>query len=71
MADDRRRETVAVIKRFRFCHRIMLREHPTNVTAPLGGISIFDFHRAAPAIAEGRAAVEWMMPAIRALLDIE
>lgn len=31
----------------------------------LGGMSIFDFHRAGAAIAEGRAAVERMMPAIR------
>lgn len=37
----------------------------------LGGMSIFDFHRAAPAIAEGRAAVERMMPAIRAHLGID
>jgi NTE family protein len=37
----------------------------------LGGMSIFDFHRAAPAIAEGRAAVELMMPAIRARLGLE
>jgi NTE family protein len=36
----------------------------------LGGMGIFDFHRAAPAIAEGRAAVETMLPAIRALLGI-
>jgi NTE family protein len=35
----------------------------------LGGLGIFDFHRAQPAIAEGRAAVEAMLPAIRALLD--
>ncbi|TDY43007.1 NTE family protein [Paraburkholderia rhizosphaerae] len=35
----------------------------------LGGLGIFDFHRAEPAIAEGRAAVEAMLPAIRALLD--
>nr|WP_246356083.1 patatin-like phospholipase family protein [Paraburkholderia humisilvae] len=34
----------------------------------LGGLGIFDFHRAEPAIAEGRAAVEAMLPAIRALL---
>jgi NTE family protein len=34
----------------------------------LGGLGIFDFHRAQPAIAEGRAAVEAMLPAIRALL---
>ena len=33
MTDDRRREPVAVIKRFRSRHRIMLREHPANVTA--------------------------------------
>lgn len=36
----------------------------------LGGMSIFDFHRAAPAIAEGRAALELMMPAIRAHLGL-
>jgi len=36
----------------------------------LGGMSIFDFHRAGPAIAEGRAAVERMMPAIRAHLGL-
>jgi NTE family protein len=34
----------------------------------LGGLGIFDFHRAEPAIAEGRAAVEAMLPAIHALL---
>jgi predicted acylesterase/phospholipase RssA len=37
----------------------------------LGGMRILDFHRAAPAIAEGRAAVERMMPAIRARLGLE
>ncbi|HTJ91776.1 MAG TPA: patatin-like phospholipase family protein [Pararobbsia sp.] len=37
----------------------------------LGGMRIFDFHHAAPAIEEGRAAVERMMPAIRARLGIE
>ncbi|MGF7137047.1 NTE family protein [Paraburkholderia sp. EB58] len=37
----------------------------------LGGMGIFDFHRAAPAIAEGRAAVEHMLPAIRSRLGIE
>lgn len=37
----------------------------------LGGMSIFDFHRAAPAIAEGRAAVELMMPAIRKHLRLD
>jgi NTE family protein len=37
----------------------------------LGGLGIFDFHRAAPAIAEGRAAVEAMLPAIRSLLGGE
>ena len=37
----------------------------------LGGMGIFDFHRAAPAIAEGRAAVESMLPAIRACLGID
>jgi len=35
----------------------------------LGGMGIFDFHRAEPAIAEGRAAVERMMPALRAHLE--
>ena len=37
----------------------------------LGGMGIFDFHRAAPAIAEGRAAVECMLPAIRARLGMD
>nr|WP_240702323.1 patatin-like phospholipase family protein [Trinickia terrae] len=37
----------------------------------LSGMSIFDFHRAEPAIAEGRAAVERMMPAIRAHLGMD
>jgi len=37
----------------------------------LGGMRIFDFHRAEPAIAEGRAAVERMMPAIRASLGMD
>jgi len=37
----------------------------------LGGMRIFDFHRAEPAIAEGRAAVERMMPAIRACLGMD
>jgi NTE family protein len=37
----------------------------------LGGMGIFDFHRAAPAIEEGRAAVEQMLPAIRARLGLE
>ncbi|APA85186.1 patatin-like phospholipase family protein [Paraburkholderia sprentiae WSM5005] len=37
----------------------------------LGGMGIFDFHRAAPAIAEGRDAVEQMLPAIRARLGID
>jgi len=37
----------------------------------LGGMSIFDFHRAEPAIAEGRAAVERMMPAIRSCLGMD
>jgi len=36
----------------------------------LGGVGIFDFHRAAPSIAEGRAAVQYMLPAIRAQLGI-
>ncbi|PLZ04382.1 patatin [Burkholderia sp. WAC0059] len=36
----------------------------------LGGMGIFDFHRAAPAIAEGRAAVQYMLPAIREQLGI-
>ena len=37
----------------------------------LGGMGIFDFHRAGPAMEEGRAAVEYMLPAIRARLGIE
>jgi NTE family protein len=37
----------------------------------LGGMGIFDFHRAAPAIEEGRAAVEHMLPAIRSRLGID
>jgi NTE family protein len=37
----------------------------------LGGMGIFDFHRAAPAIAEGRAAVESMLPAIRSCLGMD
>ncbi|WP_233863615.1 patatin-like phospholipase family protein [Paraburkholderia adhaesiva] len=37
----------------------------------LGGMGLFDFHRAGPAIAEGRAAVQYMLPAIRAQLGIE
>lgn len=37
----------------------------------LGGMGIFDFHRAAPAIAEGRAAVQYMLPAIRAQLGLD
>jgi NTE family protein len=37
----------------------------------LGGMGIFDFHRAGPAIDEGRAAVEAMLPAIRACLGID
>lgn len=37
----------------------------------LGGMGIFDFHRAGPAMAEGRAAVEYMLPAIRARLGME
>jgi NTE family protein len=37
----------------------------------LGGMGIFDFHRAEPAMAEGRAAVERMMPAIKACLQID
>ena len=36
----------------------------------LGGMGIFDFHRAAPAMEEGRAAVEHMLPAIRSLLGV-
>ena len=36
----------------------------------LAGMGIFDFHRARPAIEEGRAAVEAMLPAIRACLGI-
>jgi hypothetical protein len=35
MADDRCRKPVAVTKRFRFCHRVTLREHLANVTVPL------------------------------------
>jgi NTE family protein len=35
----------------------------------LGGLGIFDFHRAGPAIEEGRAAVDRMLPAIRGYLD--
>ncbi|MFX1761754.1 patatin-like phospholipase family protein [Paraburkholderia sp. A1RI-2L] len=37
----------------------------------LGGMGIFDFHRAGPAIEEGRAAVQYMLPAIKAQLGIE
>lgn len=37
----------------------------------LGGMGIFDFHRAGPAIAEGRAAVQYMLPAIKAQLGLE
>ncbi|OAJ55473.1 patatin-like phospholipase family protein [Paraburkholderia ginsengiterrae] len=37
----------------------------------LGGMGIFDFHSAAPAIEEGRAAVEHMLPAIRARLGMD
>lgn len=37
----------------------------------LGGMGIFDFHRAAPAIAEGRAAVQYMLPAIKAQLGLD
>lgn len=37
----------------------------------LAGMGIFDFHRAGPAIAEGRAAVEAMLPAIRACLGVD
>lgn len=37
----------------------------------LGGMGIFDFHRAEPAIAEGRAAVQYMLPAIKAQLGLE
>jgi NTE family protein len=37
----------------------------------LGGMGIFDFHRAGPAIEEGRAAVEIMLPAIRARLGMD
>ncbi|WJF88907.1 patatin-like phospholipase family protein [Paraburkholderia bonniea] len=36
----------------------------------LGGMGIFDFHRASQAIEEGRAAVEHMLPALRARLGI-
>jgi len=37
----------------------------------LGGMRIFDFHHAAPAIEEGRMAVEHMMPAIRSRLGLD
>ncbi len=37
----------------------------------LGGMGLFDFHRAGPAIDEGRAAVEVMLPAIRARLGMD
>lgn len=37
----------------------------------LGGMGIFDFHRAAPAIEEGRAAVQYMLPAIKAQLGLD
>ena len=37
----------------------------------LGGMGIFDFHRAGPAMEEGRAAVQYMMPAIKAQLGLE
>jgi NTE family protein len=37
----------------------------------LGGMGIFDFHRASPAIEEGRAAVQYMLPAIRAQLGLD
>ncbi|WP_408734502.1 patatin-like phospholipase family protein [Paraburkholderia bannensis] len=37
----------------------------------LGGMGIFDFHRAGPAIAEGRAAVQYMLPAIKAQLGLD
>jgi NTE family protein len=37
----------------------------------LGGMRILDFHRAAAAMAEGRRAVERMMPAIRSRLGLE
>jgi NTE family protein len=37
----------------------------------LGGMGIFDFHRARPAIEEGRAAVQAMMPAILARLGMD
>ena len=37
----------------------------------LGGMGIFDFHRAGPAIEEGRAAVQYMLPAIKAQLGLE
>jgi len=36
----------------------------------LGGMGLFDFHRAGPAIEEGHAAVEYMMPAIKARLGM-
>ncbi|AKK24623.2 hypothetical protein MB84_27670 (plasmid) [Pandoraea oxalativorans] len=34
MADDRRRESVAVIERFRFSHRFIVRQLTANVTVP-------------------------------------
>jgi NTE family protein len=37
----------------------------------LGGMGLFDFHRAGPAIDEGRAATEFMLPAIRARLGMD
>ncbi|SDC41763.1 patatin-like phospholipase family protein [Paraburkholderia lycopersici] len=37
----------------------------------LGGMGIFDFHRAAPAVEEGRAAVQYMLPAIKAQLGLD
>jgi NTE family protein len=37
----------------------------------LGGMGIFDFHRASPAIEEGRAAVQYMLPAIKAQLGLD
>lgn len=37
----------------------------------LGGMGIFDFHRAGPAIEEGRAAVQYMLPAIKAQLGLD
>jgi hypothetical protein len=39
-ADDSSRETVTVIKRFRFFHRAILRDRPNNLTMPAERIHI-------------------------------